>query len=372
VPSPSDIVVIGAGVIGCAVAYELARRGASVQIIDDRAAGMGATQAAAGVLAPYIEARDGGPLLDLTARALDLFDKFMARVTAIPGDPITYQRTGTLDTATIDETMRRFAHAAAVLAARGVDAELLDAVAIRAYEPQLSEDVIGGLLIPVHGFVAAGQLTRALAAGARRHGAQLIEQARVRRISTSGGDLVVETDRGPLPGNGVVLAAGSWAGQIAIEGTSERVPVRPVRGQLLQLAWSGPSLRRVLWGERCYIVPWEDGTVLVGATVEDAGFDERTTLAGVHDLIEAACDLVPQASAASFTAAKVGLRPGTPDGLPIVGLSCVLPNLMYATGHYRNGILLAPLTAEFVADAMLENMVDPMLAITTPQRFGRL
>jgi glycine oxidase len=372
VPSPSDIVVIGAGVIGCAVAYELARRGASVQIIDDRDLGMGATQAAAGVLAPYIEARDGGPLLDLTARGLDFFDTFMARVTATPGDPIIYQRTGTLDTATIDETMRRFADTAALLASRGLDAELLDAVAIRSYEPQLSEDAIGGLLVPVHGFVAAGQLTRALATGARQHGAQLIEPARVRRISTSGGDLVVETDRGSLSGNGVVLAAGSWAGQIAIEGTEQRVPVRPVRGQLLQLAWNGPSLRRTLWGERCYIVPWQDGTVLVGATVEDVGFDERTTLAGVNELIEAACDLVPGASAASLTAVRVGLRPGTPDSLPIVGLSSVLPNLMYATGHYRNGILLAPLTAEVVADAMLENIVDPMLAITTPQRFGRL
>jgi glycine/D-amino acid oxidase-like deaminating enzyme len=151
-----------------------------------------------------------------------------------------------------------------------------------------------------------------------------------------------------------------------------RVPVRPIRGQLLQLRWSGPLLGGVIWGERCYIVPWRDGTVLVGATEEDAGFDERTTVAGVRDLIDAACELVPHAWTASVTMAKVGLRPGTPDHLPIIGRSAVLANVVYATGHYRNGILLAPLTAELVADILLEDRSDPMLELTQPQRFGTL
>ena len=117
-------------------------------------------------------------------------------------------------------------------------------------------------------------------------------------------------------------------------------------------------------------MPWDDGTLLVGATVEDAGFDERTTVAGVRDLIDAACELVPHAWTAGFTAARAGLRPATPDDLPIIGPSTVVPNLMYATGHYRNGVLLAPLTAQLVADAMLEGQVDPMLELTSPQRFG--
>jgi glycine/D-amino acid oxidase-like deaminating enzyme len=140
----------------------------------------------------------------------------------------------------------------------------------------------------------------------------------------------------------------------------------------LQLGWNGPPLERVTWSERCYLVPWEDGTLLVGATVEEAGFDERTTVAGVHDLIEAAAELVPNVWNATFRAAKVGLRPGTPDGLPIIGASSVVPNLVYATGHYRNGVLLSALTAQLVADAMLENVVDPILRTTSPQRFGRL
>jgi glycine oxidase len=175
-----------------------------------------------------------------------------------------------------------------------------------------------------------------------------------------------------LTADRVVIAAGSWAGQIDIEGVGERVPVRPVRGQLLHLGWDGPPLARVLWSDRCYMVPWEDGTLLVGATVEDAGFDERATAAGVRELIDAATDLVPGVASAAFLGARVGLRPGTPDGLPIIGRSLRLPHLMYATGHYRNGILLAPLTAELVADAILDDRLDPALSMTSPSRFGGL
>jgi glycine oxidase len=119
-------------------------------------------------------------------------------------------------------------------------------------------------------------------------------------------------------------------------------------------------------------VPWHGGTVLVGATMEEAGFDERATVAGVRDLLDAACDIVPHAWTASFSAARVGLRPGTPDDLPIIGRSGVIQGLMYATGHFRNGVLLAPLTARIVADALLDGRVDPVLAITGPERFGEL
>jgi glycine/D-amino acid oxidase-like deaminating enzyme len=182
----------------------------------------------------------------------------------------------------------------------------------------------------------------------------------------------VQCHRASLSADQVVVAAGSWAGQVGVEGVGDRVPVKPIRGQLLQVGWSGRPLRRVIWGERCYLVPWSDGSVLVGATVEDAGFDERTTVAGIHDLIEAACDLVPQIWTASVMAARAGLRPGTPDGLPIIGRSTVQPRLVYATGHYRNGVLLSPLTAQLVSDLLLEQVSDPMLQFTDPARFGEV
>jgi len=365
-------VVVGAGVVGCAVAYELARRGASVEVIDDRPAGMGATQASAGVLAPFIEARDGGPLLDLTARSLDLFDTFVARASADSGSTINYQRTGTLDVALLPESMRELTERHALLADRGVDSLLLDAPSVRVHEPGLSSAALGGLLIPSHGFVAASELTRALAAAARRHGARLIAHGRVRRIARADDELRIETDRGALHGDAVVIAAGSWSGQIQIDDVPDRVPVKPIRGQLLQLRWSATPLKRVIWGERCYVVPWLDRTVLVGATVEDVGFDERTTVDGVRDLIEAACELLPDARTASVDTPRVGLRPATPDHLPVIGFSGTTRNLMYATGHYRNGVLLAPLTAVLVADALLDGVSDPVLELTSPQRFGGL
>jgi len=343
-----------------------------VQLVDDRPAGMGATQASAGVLAPYIEARESGPLLDLTARSLDLFDDFVAGVTSASGLRVSYRRSGTLDVATRNETMTEFSALAEVLAARGVAAELVDARAVRVLEPHLSEEALGGLLIPSHGHVVPMELTQALVAAARRSGARLVEQGRVRRVVPCGVDLTVETDGGSLTANAVVLAAGSWTGQIGVGGSTLRVPVRPVRGQLLRLSWDGAPLDRVIWGEHCYLVPWDDGTLFVGSTVEEAGFDERPTVAGVRGLIDAAVALVPRVRTAGFVAAKAGLRPCAPDALPIIGASARLPGLMYATGHFRNGVLLAPLTAQLVADAILEDRIDPALAATRPQRFGDL
>ena len=369
---PSDIIVVGAGIVGCAVAYELARRGASVEVVEERAVGMGATQASAGILAPYIEAGEGHALLDLTVRSLNLYDDFVDRVSLESGLPIAYRRTGTLAVATDEASLGSLTSTAGILARHGVAAELVDRHAARLEEPHLAEDVLGGLLITTHGFVSVGDLTRALAAAARRNGAQLVEQSRVRRISRAGADVIVETDRGSLGANAVVLAAGSWSGGIEIEGVDLPVPMKPVRGQLLYLTWNGSRLRRVVWSPRCYLVPRDEGTVLVGATTEHVGFDERTTVAGVRELLDAACQIVPHAWTAGFAGARAGLRPGTSDDLPIIGPSRILPGLMYATGHYRNGVLLAPLTAQLVADAMLDGRVDPALEALSPSRFGDL
>ena len=358
--------------MGCAVAYELARRGASVQIVDDRPAGMGATQASAGMLAPYTEAKDRNAVfLDIAVRSLSLYDDFVARVVEAANMLVGYQRTGTLEIATTDERMAGLRHMADRLSARDVTLSVLDAAAARAEEPHLCHDVAGALFIASHGSVRAGELTRALAAAARHHGAQLVEGSRVHKIVRRDGDFLVETGRGSLSASFVVLAAGSWSGQIEIEGVA-RPPIRPVRGQLLHLAWPGPALRRVVWGEHCYLVPWDNGTLLVGATMEEVGFEERTTVAGVRDLLDAACELAPHARTAGFLGARSGLRPASADGMPIIGASRVLPNLMYATGHFRNGVLLAPLTAQLVADAILDKRVDPSLDAIGPQRFGDL
>jgi glycine oxidase len=369
----ADVVVIGAGIVGCAIAYELARRGAGVHLVDKRTIGMGATQASAGILAPYLETHEGSPLLPLAVRSLGLFDGFVQRVTSDGAASVfPYHRNGTLDVATDEEHFKSLRSTAETLGRHGVSATLLGSDAARAEEPQLAADVLGGLLISAHGFVAAGDLTRAAAAAARNLGATLDERSQAKRVARRNGNIIVETESGSFSAGAVVLAAGSWSGALEIEGIRARVPVRPVRGQLLHLIWPGASLRRVIWSSKCYLVPWDDGTVLVGATMEEAGFDERATVAGVRDLLQAACDVVPQAWTAGFRGVRVGLRPGTSDDLPVIGPSRVIPNLFYATGHFRNGVLLAPLTAQLVADALLDHNLDSDLLAVSPTRFGEL
>lgn len=371
----SDVVVVGAGIVGCGVAYELARRGASVQLVDDRPIGLGATQASAGILAPYIEAREGSALLPLAVRSLELYDEFVSAVCSDSGASVTYCRSGTLDVAFDDDELQTLRETARYLAEHNVRASLVDAAAVRGEEAHVADGAAGALIVDAHGFVAALQLTRALADAAARRRTTILEPARVRRIRADGDRAVVETDHASFSAAAVVLAAGSWSSDIAVDGVEWRPPVRPVRGQLISLGWRGSPLRRVTWSRRCYLVPWPDGTLLVGATMEEAGFDERTTAAGVRDLLGAACDVVPQAWGAGFNGARAGLRPATPDGLPILGRSSVMPQLIYATGHFRNGVLLAPLTARLVAD-MVDmvpgDRIDPMLAPLRPERFGDL
>lgn len=366
--SDFDVAVIGAGVIGAAITYELVSRGASVTLLDSRGAGLGATQASAGMLVPYVEGFRH-PLLPIAVKSLDMYDAFVGRVSRDAGVGIGYCRTGSLQVATTDESLDELQSLAGSARSAGVDCELLDAKGAREAEPQLTPEVAGALFVRSHGFVVATDLSGALSAAAIKHGSRVRVPARATRIG-SGGDLVeIQLDNDRLAARHVILAAGSWSGQLAIDGVPP-LPVKPVRGQLLQLACDGPALKRIVWGSRCYLVPASPGMILVGATVEDAGFDERTTVAGVRDLLDAACDLVPRLWRAAFVGARVGLRPCTDDEMPIIGRSAKIPGLVYATGHYRNGVLLAPLTARAVADLVLDNREDPLLAVTSPQRFG--
>jgi glycine oxidase len=368
----SDILVIGAGVIGSAVAAELVRRGASVSVLEARTPGAGATQASGGMLAPYSEAAEGGSLLSLGIRSLGLFDTFVATLEADSDIAVGYERSGTLHVAREPESLPEFDATAEGLTAMNVAWQRLSPEETREHEPNLGSDVLGGLLIPAQGTISAPSLTRALVKAAQRRGAVLLEPARALRISPADDGVTVETERGRLTAGTVVLAAGAWAGQITVDGASGAVPVTPVRGQLLHIGWPGPQLARITWGERCYLVPWRDGTLLVGATVEHVGFDERSTVAGVRQLFDALCALLPAAPAATLLSARSGLRPASGDSLPLIGWSDVVPRLMYATGHYRNGVLLAPLTAQIVADAVLNGTRDPAFDLTTPSRFGQL
>jgi glycine oxidase len=361
-----DVIVIGAGIIGCAIGRELARRGATVRIFEARTVGAGATRASAGVLAPYIEAHEREALLALTVRSLGLYDAFVSEAVEESGIAVEYRRCGTLEIAT-DATSRERLQASAVL--HGSETmEWLDAAAARRLEPLLPDTIAGALHVPQHGYVTVPALTDAIVWAALRHGAQLEAAHRVTGVRTGGSMMSVLTEDGTeWRAEEVVIAAGSWSGLVDIEAVP-RAAVRPIRGQLLHLRWDGTPPAHIIWGPDCYVVPWENGTVLVGATVEDVGFDERATAQGVHRLLTAVSQLLPDATRASFIEVRAGLRPATADGLPFIGRASRRRNLIYATGHFRNGILLAPLTAQFVGDLVMTGKEDLMLAELRPDR----
>lgn len=369
--SPS-VIVIGAGIVGCTIAHELARSGARVQVIETRQPGQGATRASAGILAPYIEGHGLAALRSLGRRSLDLFDDYIARLSTDSGHHLIYQRTGTFELAFDDADLGRLSALSAALEKEGVEAQWVTPAAFSDYEPQASPAAVGALAIATHGFVGVTSLTLAAAAAAVRLGAQFTtETGAIRILPLADGRVGVDAGSALLEADRAVLAAGSWSSQISVAG-ADVVPVRPIRGQLIQLHAEPGAMQRVIWGPTGYLVPWPDGSVLVGSTVEDVGFDERHTEEGVRGLQAVAATLVPSLAGTAITSVRTGLRPRGPDDLPILGRSLAVPGLIYATAHYRNGVMFTPLTAQLVGDLVFDRADDPALQDLAPARHGRL
>ena len=361
-----NITVAGAGVVGCAIAHELSARGARVSVLDARGPGGGASRASAGILAPFIEGHER-TLLNLCVRSLDLWDEFAQRVAEAAEQPLEYERRGTLQVALNTGESARLQGLARLLDQTSVAHEVLTGEEAARLEPAISTDTHSALHIPGHGYVAADELTGLLAVAASRLGATFdvepvvaVNQATLPRVQTS--LRVIESDV-------VIIAAGSWSASLDAAHAAPHA-VRPIRGQLLQLRLAKRPAERVIWGDDCYLVPRRDGTVLAGATVEDVGFDERATASGVGYLLDGATRLMPALREAAFEGVRVGLRPMTVDELPVIGASSTMPHVFYATGHYRNGVLLAPLTARLVADLILDRKGDEDLVSLRPERVG--
>ena len=365
------MIVVGAGVVGCTVAYELARAGARVQVLETRAPGQGATRASAGILAPFIEGH-GSPLLrELGKRSLDLYDGFMARLREDGGE-VVYQRSGTFELAFSDEDASRLRAVATALSEQGVESTWVDPSSFAEVEPLASPEAKGALLIPTHGFVAVSALTMAAVEAARKYHARFrTETGAIRIFRLPNSRIGVQTSRATWEADRVVLAAGSWSSSITVEG-ADRVAVKPIRGQLIQMQGTAGAIHRVVWGPDGYLVPWPDGSVLVGSTVEDVGYDESHTSEAVDKLRAMAAMLVPSLSDAEVIDIRTGLRPKGPDDVPILGRSRVVPGLVYCTAHYRNGVLFAPLTAQLVSDLIFERAADPALQELDPARAGAL
>jgi glycine oxidase len=368
--SRARVAVIGSGVIGASVADAIAARGAAVTIYEMRAPGQGASQASAGVLSPYIEAKPGSPLLALGVRSLGMWDTFMDGLRhRAPGMDVDYARTGTLEVALNEGDTRKLGDARAWLSTEGVVHEWLDRSALHSFAPTVSPSAHAGLFITSHGFVNVSALVRALMHAARLSGAVAVTPTEIIHVEHKRDVVIVRVGDQHVEFDHVVIAAGSWTRRVRVAGVPV-FPVKPIRGQLLQLRWAGivrPA--QSIWGTRCYTVPWSDGSLLVGATVEDVGFDERSTVSGVRELLDAVVELLPEAATASLDAVRVGLRPATTDHLPLLGPLKNHPRIVIAAGHYRNGILLAPLTADIVSRLIIDGERDSALHQLDPGRF---
>ncbi len=361
----ADVVVVGGGVIGCAVARHAARGGLRVVLVERATPGLEASHAAAGMLSPLAEANEPGPFLDLLLRARSLYPAFAAAMREETGIDIGYGDAGTLYLALREEDEAELKHRFAWQSAAGLAVERLDEAGVRALEPAVSPATRWALRFPGDHQADNRAVARALWGAAARAGvdfrlgadavALLRHEGRAAGVVLAGGERI-ET-------GAVVLAGGSWSGRM--QGLPRPVPVEPVHGQIVALESIPPLFRHVIDSPRCYLVPRSEGHVLAGATVERLGFRKAVTPRGLLGLLEGALEIAPGLGDAAVVETWAGLRPGTPDGFPILGPDPELPGLHYATGHFRNGILLAPLTGEVVGGVVLGGALDAAV-----ERFG--
>jgi glycine oxidase len=404
-----DAIFVGGGVIGLACAWRAARRGASVVVLDRAAPPAGATRVAAGMLAPVGELAFGEPeLLEMTLASAQLYPEFVAELEAASGESTGYSHQGALHIALDRDEAAELRRVHDLQRTLGLAAEWLPPRRCRELEPGLTPAFNGGVHVPGEAAVDPRALTRALLVALAAAGAEVRSAGEKRipagaggeerlderganegvdgakRRGESGADEVVgaifagdrlagvRTAAGEeLRADAVVLAAGAWAGQAAWLPAAARPPVRPVKGQILELRSrdGAPACRRIVASERVYLVPRPDGRLVVGATSEEQGFDTTVTGGGVHELLREAYRLLPDVAEMELVATMAGLRPGTPDNLPLIGPGSI-EGLVLATGHYRNGILLAPLTADAVAALLAGEQLPEALAPAHPQRLS--
>jgi glycine oxidase len=367
------VAVIGAGVIGLGIAWRLAQRGAAVTVFDSGTAGGGASHAAAGMLAACAEAEPGEQALTELGRVSQaLWPAFAAELEQATGLAVDLRREGTLVVALTADDLARLRHRLRFQQSLGLPLELISAAEARRREPHLAA-IAGAVFSPEDHQVDNRKLAVALRVAAERAGAVVREHAGVESLLVAHGRAagVRLRDGTEWPAEVVVLAAGAWSRSIAGIPTPQRPPVRPVKGQMLALRMDPvtPLLEHVVWAPNVYLVPRRDGRLLVGATVEEKGFDQSLTAGGVLALLEPAWRVVPAIEDLAIDEMWVGHRPGSRDDAPILGPGPI-EGLVYATGHHRNGILLAPVTADAIARFVLDRAIDPAIRPFGMERFA--
>ncbi|OQR64305.1 glycine oxidase ThiO [Streptomyces maremycinicus] len=376
-PRTSDVLVIGGGIIGLVTAWRAAQRGFGTAVVDP-APGGGAAQVAAGMLAAVTELHHGEQtLLGLNLASARRYPEFAAELTELTGHDLGYRRCGTLAVALDSDDRAHLRELHALQQQSGLESEWLSGRECRRLEPLLAPGVRGGLRVDGDHQIDPRRLTAALVAACERAGV-VFHRVRAERLSVAGGRAtgVVTPDGTALAAGQVVLAGGSLSGRLAGVPQDVLPPVRPVKGQVLRLTvppryapFLNRTVRAVVRGSQVYLVPRENGELVVGATSEELGWDTTVTAGGVYELLRDAHELVPGITELPLTETRAGLRPGSPDNAPLLGPT-ELAGLLLATGHYRNGVLLTPVTGDAMAHALATGELPDEARPFTPRRFG--
>ena len=366
-----DAVIVGAGVIGLACAWRAAQAGLRVRVLERDEPGSGASGVAAGMLAPVGEATWGEEdLLDAALASHAMWPEFAAELS--DAGSASLLRSGALHVALDADEAAELGRRFDLMRSLGLDAEWLTGRQCRELEPGLGPSAYAGTHAPHEAGVDPIAVVAALRKACEAAGAEVVSGAEAVSAIRDGDAIrgVVTADRDEHRAETTVLAAGAWSGSAAWLPDEALPPVRPVKGQIATLRGPAgdPVAGRIVVSERVYLVPRADGRLIAGATVEEMGFDTRVTVGGVFELLREAYRALPDVAELELERVVAGLRPGTPDNAPIVGAGA-LDGLVLATGHFRNGILLAPLTAEGVVALLQGESPPPELAVADPDRF---
>lgn len=367
----SEVLIVGGGVIGLSIARELHRRGARrITVLERGKVGRESSYAAAGMLAPNAETEKADDFTKFCAESLDLYNKFAEELFGETDVNIELDRSGTVYAAFTDHDSAEIRRRYDWQKRAGLAVEFLSAEDTRRAEPFVSPDVRESLFFPFDWQVENRKLLHALEKFAELNRIKIVENAEVKSLLTENGKISgVRTVDADFSADAVVLATGAWTSLIENGGDIALPEIKPVRGQIIGFQTAKRLFERVIYSPRGYLVPRRDGRILIGATVEDAGFDKNITAAGTEFLRAVAMEISPSLASLEIAETWAGLRPLAADGLPVLGAVAAAKNLFVATAHYRNGILLAPLTAKILAERIAENKDSEYLRIFSPNRF---
>lgn len=355
----ADVIIIGGGIVGSAIAYYLSKKGVSCLVFDRGNAGQEASQAAAGILGAMMETDAPGPLVELCLASQMRFPALAEALLDETGIDIEYTASGLIGVARTESEQRALMRKCDWARNLGESVEWHSIGSLRSLEPLLSEDLLGGIHIPHDHQVNNAKLTQAFQVGAMRHGARFLENNPVVQLVSSGGLVTgVTAADGRYTAGVVVLAAGSWSEQL-VSSLGLSIGVYPVKGQCFSIQLQGKVMQRSIFAEKCYMIPKRDGSILVGATQEEVGFQKETRLEGIKTLYDIALSMVPDVREAVFVRTWAGLRPANPNIKPILGPVREWPNLILATGHFRKGILLSAITGEIIT-SMVTGETSPI------------